>query len=182
MTTLEYPCSHYKLYLAFTDPEAVDPAHLAHYNKAATEGLGYNSGLDLVAEQQLVTHLVKELSTDLQVHDFGFGVIAQMVDVRTDHPAPYELRARSSTYKHGLWPAPGVGTIDMDYLGELRYKFIAPRAVQYIGPARLCQVVAPDGYPFAVEITDLATLQARVARYCPGSTRGAAGFGSTGTH
>ena len=91
-------------------------------------------------------------------------------------PPGYEaqIRARSGlAAKHGIMPANGVGTIDADYRGEV--------GVILLNTSNTSFVVEPGMRIAQMVITRYETVEWNEVTELDTTTRGAGGFGSTGT-
>ena len=120
-----------------------------------------DAGLDLfVVEEQTIDGGATEL--------INLGISCETKEER-----PYLLLPRSSISKTPLRLCNSVGLIDAGYRGELMAAVDNIKQEDYTihSGQRLFQIVAMDGSPLSFELVDKLSL----------TSRGAGGFGSTGT-
>lgn len=113
----------------------------------------------------------------------GYDLTAVSVEQINDHtwvygtglafriPDGYEgqLRARSSIFKTNCFLANGVGTLDSDYLGEVKLIFVGPKQPYQVGD-RVAQLI----------VAQVAACNFQVVEDLGQTDRGQGGFGSTG--
>lgn len=134
-----------------------------------------NAGFDLKAAEDF---MVSSQSTSL----LPLGCSARLLridDVTGDYePSHFWLLPRSSIFKAGIRMSNSVGVIDSTYRGELKAPVIAEAGSQGAvmtrieKGTRLFQIVAPD-MGWIREVHIVSSL--------PETSRGAGGFGSTGS-
>ena len=120
-----------------------------------------DAGLDLfVVEEQIIEGGKTEL--------INLGISCE-----TKEKKPYFLMPRSSISKTPIRLCNSVGLIDAGYRGEIMAAVDNIKQEDYTISAgqRLFQIVAMDGSPLSFELVDELS----------STTRGAGGFGSTGT-
>ena len=140
-------------------------------------GRGTESGLDLPLPQDLAPQ--PEDSTAL----VGMGVVIQTVHTASGMPAPWQLVPRSSISKTRYRLANNVGIMDQTYTGEVKAALDTRGQVLETLEAgtRLVQAVTPDLWPANVVLCTLEAMEDRLASHIPHASRGAGGFGSTGS-
>ena len=106
------------------------------------------------------------------VYEYGLGFAIQIS--RSEFSASCAtLRARSSIWKTGMVLSNSVGTIDLDYQGEIKAVFyhVMPNMPKYEVGDRVCQIHLDFSLPIEwVEVEDFEEE----------TERGAGGYGSTG--
>lgn len=141
-----------------------------HYRLLYGDGPSYldgdNAGFDVY------TQTVEEKGPVHMVHT---EIVVKLVDLCTDENVHFYLAPRSSIWKSGVVMANSMGIIDRSYRGELMGAClpIAGCDVTIKRTDRLFQILAPDmGYIRSVCVKKYSSLDV--------TSRGAAGFGSTG--
>ena len=129
--------------------------------KAHPEDFGYDCYV--TSEEQIAPNLWK----------YGLGFSLELIrDTYTPQNVCFDLRARSSCYKHGMILTNGVGTIDELYRGEVCavfYHFDTTKERYEVGD-KICQIalhLAPS-----IDFKEVSALSA--------TERGEGGFGSSG--
>lgn len=158
------------LYLWIADPNLREAMRAHLKNRRPTD-----SGVDLLCPAMTLDFSQSKLAAAINT-----GVVAAAKTV-CGGPAPYLLLARSSTSLTPLRMSNQIGLADMGYRGELiaRVDCMDPSLTEYSieHGRRLFQIVAHDWMPFFhVYVVDSPNQLP-----APPDTRGAGGFGSTGS-